>query len=236
MDTTLENQGSTTVAGSVWPIEPVFWKSFIPHPLFPSQFVALDGSMRIRKDCFQLLSEQWVWQHPTSDSENTLNLFSRFFNKACLVLFSGVPISFTWLSFTPESYLCSPFQVKYKQRLKAWRFSLSSFTCCLSTFCALCPGTAGNVEHGDQYQLKLVYEHNLQRTACSMTHGTFGGVSGVDLNTLYGEFVVASWFISWWVRSADTRLKHTVVSRGNVLRPDLKAVSSVSPVLEGLWS
>uniref|UniRef100_H2RKI3 Bardet-Biedl syndrome 9 n=1 Tax=Takifugu rubripes TaxID=31033 RepID=H2RKI3_TAKRU len=39
-------------------------------------------------------------------------------------------------------------------------------------------GTAGNVEHGDQYQLKLVYEHNLQRTACSMTHGTFGGVSG----------------------------------------------------------
>uniref|UniRef100_A0A3B4G2W9 Bardet-Biedl syndrome 9 n=1 Tax=Pundamilia nyererei TaxID=303518 RepID=A0A3B4G2W9_9CICH len=36
--------------------------------------------------------------------------------------------------------------------------------------------TAGNVEHGDQYQLKLVYEHNLQRTACNMTYGTFGGV------------------------------------------------------------
>lgn len=39
-------------------------------------------------------------------------------------------------------------------------------------------GTAGNVEHGDQYQLKLVYEHNLQRTACNMTYGTFGGVIG----------------------------------------------------------
>ncbi|KAM6967643.1 protein PTHB1 [Aplochiton taeniatus] len=39
-------------------------------------------------------------------------------------------------------------------------------------------GTAGNVEHGAQYQLKLVYEHNLQRTACNMTYGTFGGVTG----------------------------------------------------------
>lgn len=39
-------------------------------------------------------------------------------------------------------------------------------------------GTAGNVEHGDQYQLKLVYEHNLQRTACNMTYGPFGGVTG----------------------------------------------------------
>uniref|UniRef100_A0A3Q2DBU9 Bardet-Biedl syndrome 9 n=1 Tax=Cyprinodon variegatus TaxID=28743 RepID=A0A3Q2DBU9_CYPVA len=39
-------------------------------------------------------------------------------------------------------------------------------------------GTAGNVEHGDQYQLKLIYEHNLQRTACNMTYGTFGGATG----------------------------------------------------------
>ncbi|XP_067305516.1 protein PTHB1 isoform X2 [Pseudorasbora parva] len=39
-------------------------------------------------------------------------------------------------------------------------------------------GTSGNVEHGDQYQLRLVYEHNLQRTACNMTFGPFGGVSG----------------------------------------------------------
>ncbi|XP_065130363.2 protein PTHB1 isoform X1 [Paramisgurnus dabryanus] len=39
-------------------------------------------------------------------------------------------------------------------------------------------GTAGNIEHGDQYQLRLVYEHNLQRTACNMTYGPFGGVTG----------------------------------------------------------
>ncbi|KAG7265283.1 hypothetical protein CRUP_005261 [Coryphaenoides rupestris] len=39
-------------------------------------------------------------------------------------------------------------------------------------------GTAGNVEHGAQYQLKLVYEHNLQRTACNMTSGPFGGGTG----------------------------------------------------------
>ncbi|XP_043972015.1 protein PTHB1 isoform X1 [Gambusia affinis] len=39
-------------------------------------------------------------------------------------------------------------------------------------------GTSGNVEHGDQYQLKLVYEHNLQRTAFNMTYGMFGGVTG----------------------------------------------------------
>ncbi|XP_068424934.1 protein PTHB1 isoform X2 [Clinocottus analis] len=38
--------------------------------------------------------------------------------------------------------------------------------------------TAGNVEHGDQYQLKLVYEHNLKRTVCNMTYGPFGGVTG----------------------------------------------------------
>ncbi|XP_030639011.1 protein PTHB1 [Chanos chanos] len=39
-------------------------------------------------------------------------------------------------------------------------------------------GMAGNVEHGDQYQMRLVYEHNLQRTACNMTYGPFGGVTG----------------------------------------------------------
>ncbi|KAK5921558.1 hypothetical protein CgunFtcFv8_018915 [Champsocephalus gunnari] len=39
-------------------------------------------------------------------------------------------------------------------------------------------GTAGNVEHGDQYQLKMVYEHNLKRTVCNMTYGSFGGVTG----------------------------------------------------------
>lgn len=42
-------------------------------------------------------------------------------------------------------------------------------------------GTLGNVEHGNQYQIKLIYEHNLQRTACNMTYGSFGGVKGRDL-------------------------------------------------------
>ncbi|XP_035172837.1 protein PTHB1 isoform X2 [Oxyura jamaicensis] len=42
-------------------------------------------------------------------------------------------------------------------------------------------GTQGNVEHGNQYQMKLMYEHNLQRTACNMTYGPFGGVKGRDL-------------------------------------------------------
>ncbi|MBN3325905.1 PTHB1 protein, partial [Atractosteus spatula] len=37
--------------------------------------------------------------------------------------------------------------------------------------------TAGNVEHGIQYQLRLVYEHNLQRIACNMAYGPFGGVT-----------------------------------------------------------
>uniref|UniRef100_K7GB43 Bardet-Biedl syndrome 9 n=1 Tax=Pelodiscus sinensis TaxID=13735 RepID=K7GB43_PELSI len=37
-------------------------------------------------------------------------------------------------------------------------------------------GTLGNVEHGNQYQIRLMYEHNLQRTACNMTYGPFGGV------------------------------------------------------------
>uniref|UniRef100_A0AAY4A8C9 Bardet-Biedl syndrome 9 n=1 Tax=Denticeps clupeoides TaxID=299321 RepID=A0AAY4A8C9_9TELE len=39
-------------------------------------------------------------------------------------------------------------------------------------------GTSGNIEHGVQYQLRLVYEHNLQRAACNMTYGPFGGVTG----------------------------------------------------------
>lgn len=42
-------------------------------------------------------------------------------------------------------------------------------------------GTLGNAEHGNQYQLKLMYEHNLQRTACNMTYGPFGGIKGRDL-------------------------------------------------------
>ncbi|XP_050771762.1 protein PTHB1 isoform X2 [Gymnogyps californianus] len=42
-------------------------------------------------------------------------------------------------------------------------------------------GTLGSVEHGNQYQIKLMYEHNLQRMACNMTYGPFGGVKGRDL-------------------------------------------------------
>uniref|UniRef100_A0A8C2UMS9 Bardet-Biedl syndrome 9 n=1 Tax=Chinchilla lanigera TaxID=34839 RepID=A0A8C2UMS9_CHILA len=42
-------------------------------------------------------------------------------------------------------------------------------------------GTLGNVEHGNQYQMKLMYKHHLQRTACNMTYGPFGGVKGRDL-------------------------------------------------------
>lgn len=42
-------------------------------------------------------------------------------------------------------------------------------------------GTLGNVDHGNQYQIKLMYEHHLQRTACNMTHGPFGGIKGRDL-------------------------------------------------------
>ncbi|XP_051012021.1 protein PTHB1 isoform X3 [Acomys russatus] len=42
-------------------------------------------------------------------------------------------------------------------------------------------GTLGNVEHGNQYQIKLMYEHHLQRTACNMTCGPFGGIKGRDL-------------------------------------------------------
>ncbi|XP_059829564.1 protein PTHB1 isoform X1 [Hypanus sabinus] len=42
-------------------------------------------------------------------------------------------------------------------------------------------GTMGTVEHGNQYQLKLIYEHNLQGTACNLTFGGFGGVKARDL-------------------------------------------------------
>ncbi|CAF0771550.1 unnamed protein product [Brachionus calyciflorus] len=38
----------------------------------------------------------------------------------------------------------------------------------------------GNVEHGNQFNLKLVYEHTLQRTAFNMCKGPFGGFSGSE--------------------------------------------------------
>ncbi|XP_048451561.1 protein PTHB1 [Rhincodon typus] len=54
-------------------------------------------------------------------------------------------------------------------------------------------GTMGTVEHGNQYQLKLMYEHNFQRTACNLTFGGFGGVKVYlvvlegTINTLIGN-------------------------------------------------
>ncbi|XP_074642219.1 protein PTHB1-like [Tubulanus polymorphus] len=41
-------------------------------------------------------------------------------------------------------------------------------------------GIGGAVEHGHQYQLNLIYEHNLQRTAYNFCYGSFGGVKGKD--------------------------------------------------------
>ena len=79
-----------------------------------------------------------------------------------------------------------------KQLERVLRPLLASFTFSVH------PGTAGNVEHGDQYQLKLLYEHNLQRTACCMTHGTFGGVSGGHLNTCgFDDSAISKATISW---------------------------------------
>ncbi|XP_060051796.1 protein PTHB1 isoform X2 [Erinaceus europaeus] len=48
-------------------------------------------------------------------------------------------------------------------------------------------GTLGNVEHGNQYHIKLMYEHNLQRTACTMTHGPFGGVKEREAEREVGD-------------------------------------------------
>ncbi|KAM7442291.1 Protein PTHB1 [Porites harrisoni] len=39
---------------------------------------------------------------------------------------------------------------------------------------------SGAVEHGNHYTLNLVYEHILERTACNMTYGPFGGVKNKD--------------------------------------------------------
>ncbi|KAF7247790.1 Protein PTHB1 [Varanus komodoensis] len=41
-------------------------------------------------------------------------------------------------------------------------------------------GSLGNIEHGNQYQLKHMYEHNLQRTAFNMTYGPFGGIKDFE--------------------------------------------------------
>jgi len=38
--------------------------------------------------------------------------------------------------------------------------------------------TVEKTDMGDQYRLTKVYEHKLQRTACNMVHGPFGGPKG----------------------------------------------------------
>lgn len=38
--------------------------------------------------------------------------------------------------------------------------------------------TVEKTDIGDQYRLTKVYEHKLQRTACNMVHGPFGGPKG----------------------------------------------------------
>ena len=42
------------------------------------------------------------------------------------------------------------------------------------------PGSAGITKHGVQYAIKLMYEHNLQRTAFSFCYGPFGGIKSRD--------------------------------------------------------
>nr|XP_042897192.1 protein PTHB1 [Parasteatoda tepidariorum] len=43
----------------------------------------------------------------------------------------------------------------------------------------------GSVEHGTQSKLSLIYEHNLQRHAFSLTIGRFGGIQGKDMICIY---------------------------------------------------
>lgn len=38
----------------------------------------------------------------------------------------------------------------------------------------------GNVEHGDQYKIKFIYDHQLQRTSFCMCKGPFGGIAGAN--------------------------------------------------------
>lgn len=43
---------------------------------------------------------------------------------------------------------------------------------------------SGSVEHGNHYTITLMYEHRLDRTASSMTHGPFGNIAGMSLKIL----------------------------------------------------
>ena len=46
-----------------------------------------------------------------------------------------------------------------------------------------------NIDHGNQYQLKFIYEHTLQRTAFSMCKGSFGGLGSSSPHTERHEYI-----------------------------------------------
>ncbi|KAH0627195.1 hypothetical protein JD844_002669 [Phrynosoma platyrhinos] len=64
-------------------------------------------------------------------------------------------------------------------------------------------GNLGNIEHGNQYQLKRMYEHTLQRTAFNMTYGPFGGIRDSAFETLRqsGIYILHVAGVSpWWLQ------------------------------------
>ena len=63
------------------------------------------------------------------------------------------------------------------QNPSLYKFLLQCTVCakCNWMFC-LTLVISGAVEHGNHYTLNLAYEHILERTACNMTYGPFGGV------------------------------------------------------------
>ena len=75
--------------------------------------------------------------------------------------------------------------------------ALISHACMISLMLIILNGTffsgsSGAVEHGTHYQLKLAYEHNLQRTAFNFCSGPFGGVKGQFLTVLPPYFSLSS--------------------------------------------
>ena len=49
----------------------------------------------------------------------------------------------------------------------------------VSDFASVYLVSMGRAEHGTSFQLKQLYEHNLQRAAFNFCYGPFGGVQGV---------------------------------------------------------
>ena len=50
----------------------------------------------------------------------------------------------------------------------------------VSDFASVYLVSMGRAEHGTSFQLKQLYEHNLQRAAFNFCYGPFGGVQGAD--------------------------------------------------------